>query len=658
MTYLYNLVRLVLPSLICVAALLFAGAAAAQTNVTGQWSKLQNLPEYPVHSVLLPNGKVLMWGRNKVERIWDPVTQAVTLLPHAGFDLFCAGHAVLADGRVLIAGGHVADFVGLPNATIFNPATNSWTPVPNMNAGRWYPTVTALPNGDALVVSGQMDTSTGANPLPQVYQAATNTWRDLTGAQMQQGLYPIMFVAPNGKLIDVAPTHVTRYLDTTGSGTWSMVGFRKMPWRDYGTAVMYADGKVLVAGGIDPPTATAEVIDLNVATPVWRLVPSMQYARRHLNSTLLPDGTVLVTGGTSGPGHNNASTAVFAAELWNPSTETWTTLASATVPRLYHSSAMLLPDGRVMTTGGDNYTDVEIFSPPYMFKGASPTITGAPASVGYGQQFTVQSPEGADIRKVTMIRLGSPTHAFDMGQRMNTLQFTPGTGVVNITTPANSNLAPPGHYMLFIMNSAGVPSQARIVQLGSSTTQPPPPTPPAMTVSSLSPNSAAAGGPAFTLNVAGSNFAQGAVVRWNSAARTTTFASTSQLTAAIPATDIAAAGTAQISVLNPGGAVSGNLSFTVTSPATPAPSGQSFTLSVSRQGNATGKGVVTSSPAGISCGTACAAAYPVNATVTLTASANGNAVFTGWSGACSGTSLTCSVKMDANKTATANFNRR
>ncbi len=658
MTYLYNLVRLVLPSLICVAALLFAGAAAAQTNVTGQWSKLQNLPEYPVHSVLLPNGKVLMWGRNKVERIWDPVTQAVTLLPHAGFDLFCAGHAVLADGRVLIAGGHVADFVGLPNATIFNPATNSWTPVPNMNAGRWYPTVTALPNGDALVVSGQMDTSTGANPLPQVYQAATNTWRDLTGAQMQQGLYPIMFVAPNGKLIDVAPTHVTRYLDTTGSGTWSMVGFRKMPWRDYGTAVMYADGKVLVAGGIDPPTATAEVIDLNVATPAWRLVPSMQYARRHLNSTLLPDGTVLVTGGTSGPGHNNASTAVFAAELWNPSTETWTTLASATVPRLYHSSAMLLPDGRVMTTGGDNYTDVEIFSPPYMFKGASPTITGAPASVGYGQQFTVQSPEGADIRKVTMIRLGSPTHAFDMGQRMNTLQFTPGTGVVNITTPANSNLAPPGHYMLFIMNSAGVPSQARIVQLGSSTTQPPPPTPPAMTVSSLSPNSAAAGGPAFTLNVAGSNFAQGAVVRWNSAARTTTFASTSQLTAAIPATDIAAAGTAQISVLNPGGAVSGNLSFTVTSPVTPAPAGQSFTLSVSRQGNATGKGVVTSSPAGISCGTACAAAYPVNATVTLTASANGNAVFTGWSGACSGTSLTCTVKMDASKTATANFNRR
>ena len=132
-----------------------------------------------------------------------------------------------------------------------------------------------------------------------------------------------------------------------------MVATRKYGWRDYGTAAMYADGKILVAGGADPPTATAEVIDLNAATPSWRSVASMSIPRRHLNSTLLPDGTVLVTGGTYGPGHNNAATPVFAAELWNPATETWTTLASASVPRLYHSAAMLLPDGRVMTNGGE-----------------------------------------------------------------------------------------------------------------------------------------------------------------------------------------------------------------------------------------------------------------------------------------------------------------
>ena len=174
---------------------------------------------------------------------------------------------------------------------------------------------------------------------------------------------------------------------------------------------------------------------------------------------------MLVTGGTSGPGHNNATTPVFAAELWNPATETWTTLASASVPRLYHSSAMLLPDGRVMTNGGDGITDVEVFSPPYLFKGARPTMSGAPASIGWGQRFTVQSPDAANISKVTLIRLGSPTHAFDMNQRMNVLQFTRGAGTVDITTPANANLAPPGHYMLFIVNGNGVPSVGSIVQI-------------------------------------------------------------------------------------------------------------------------------------------------------------------------------------------------
>ena len=238
---------------------------------------------------------------------------------------------------------------------------------------------------------------------------------------------------------------------------------------------MYADGKIMLVGGADPPTATAEVIDTNVAAPAWRTVPPMKFARRHLNTTSLPDGTVLATGGTSGPGHNNATTPVFAAELWNPATETWTTLASASVPRLYHSSALLLPDGRVMTNGGDGYTDMEIFSPPYLFKGPRPTMGAVPASIGYGQRFTVQSPEAADIRKVTLIRLGSPTHAMDMNQRLNVLQFTPGSGTLDITTPANANLAPPGHYMLFIVNGTGVPSMASIVQVSGTATPPPPP---------------------------------------------------------------------------------------------------------------------------------------------------------------------------------------
>jgi hypothetical protein len=554
------------------AAFLSPGTASAQANVTGQWAKLQNLRMSPIHTILMPNGKLMMWGKpaTNQEYSWDPVTQAFADLAGVPYDIFCAGHAYLGDGRLLVAGGHIADYVGLAKASVYNPVTNTWSTAPDMTGGRWYTTVTTLPNGDALVVAGQMDTKVGMNPLPQVYQTATNSWRSLTGAQLSQPMYPMMFVAPNGKVIDVGPTNVTRWLDTAGTGTWSSVGNRRFGWRDYGSAVMY-DGKVLVMGGGDPPVNTAEVIDLNVATPSWRAVAPMSHARRQLNATVLPDGTVLATGGTSGPGHDNPATPVFAAELWNPATETWTTLSSMTVPRMYHSVALLLPDGRVASMGGDGYFDVEVFSPPYLFKGARPTMSGVPSNISYGQAFTVQSPEAASIQKVTLIPLGSVTHAFNQNQRLNTLQFTAGSGTVTITPPANGSLAPPGRYMVFLVNGSGVPSMAGMVMLGGSgSTQPPPPNP-APALSSLSPSSATAGGPAFTLTVNGSNFISGAKVRWNGADRATTFTSGTQLTAAIPAGDISAQGTAQVSVLNPSSTASGTLAFAIAAATTPPP---------------------------------------------------------------------------------------
>ena len=188
----------------------------------------------------------------------------------------------------------------------------------------------------------------------------------------------MMLLAPNGRVFNAAPTTTTRYLDTAGSGTWSFVATRAGPNRDYGSAVMYEPGKVLVMGGGDPPTNTAEVIDLNVPTPSWSFVGSMAFARRQINATLLPDGTVLVTGGTSSPGFNNPAGAVHAAELWNPANPTqWTTLASSSgIPRVYHSTALLVPDGRVLSMGGNGQTQIEIYSPPYLFQpGTRPTIT-------------------------------------------------------------------------------------------------------------------------------------------------------------------------------------------------------------------------------------------------------------------------------------------
>jgi hypothetical protein len=647
-----NCLTSALSCLLAVLCSLSPMTANAQTNVMGQWTRLNDLPFVTIHNHLFPNGKVMMWGRNRAGGLWDPVTQTVTAPASAGYDQFCSGHVFLADGRLFVAGGHVTDNVGLPNASMYDPATDTWAAAPDMNAGRWYPTATTLANGDVLVLSGDVDTTIGANPLPQVYQTATNTWRDLTAAEIKLPYYPMMFLAPNGKVINVAASTETRYLDTTGSGAWSTVANRKLGYKDYGSAVMYADGKILLVGGGDPPTATAEVIDLNAAVPTWRVVGSMSIARRHLNATILPDGTVLVTGGSYGAGFDNQSTPVFSAELWNPVTETFTPLASASVPRLYHSAALLLADGRVLTTGGDNTPQTEVFSPPYLFKGTRPSMSAVPASINYGQQFSVTSGDAASISKVTLIRLASVTHAFNQNQRFNVLQFTARSGAIDITAPANANLAPPGHYMLYVLNGNGVPSVGTVVQLGAGAPPPPPPPPPAPvpSLSSLSPSSATAGGPAFTLTVNGSNFVSGASVLWNGSARTTSFVGATRLTAAIQAADIAAAGTAQVSAINPGSSASTALPFTVASAVA------TNTLSVSKNGTAASRGTVTSSPAGINCGSTCSAAF-AGGSVTLTVVVNGNAVFAGWSGACTGTGP-CTVTMDASKSVTATINRR
>jgi hypothetical protein len=477
------------------ALALLSTPAAAQT--AGQWNSMAPLPFFPTAMHVLPTGKVMFYGGDvqgsppggpaDTAVAWDPATGQTTTLAGPGYDLFCAGHSYLADGTLLVTGGHVLNFVGLAYASTYDPFANRWTRVSDMNAGRWYPTNTTLANGDVLVVSGQIDTSRGVDALPQVFNSASGMWRDLTNAQLALDLYPRMHLAPNGKVFNSGPSGITRSLDTSGTGTWTFVANRAGGYRDYGSSVMYDTGKLLFVGGGDPPTAAAEVIDLTAGSPSWRAVASMSRVRRQLNATLLPDGKVLVTGGTSGAGFNDTSSPVLTAEVWDPSTERWTTLASQTVGRFYHSVALLLPDARVMTAGGNGHPEVEVFSPPYLFAGARPTITAAPTGVGYGQTFSVQTPDAASISKVTWIRLPSVTHAFDQNQRINRLTFTQGAGTLNVTAPSDPNLAPPGHYMLFILNGQGVPSVARIVQIGGGT----PPPGPTLTVS---PTSVAAGG--------------------------------------------------------------------------------------------------------------------------------------------------------------------
>jgi hypothetical protein len=279
------------------------------------------------------------------------------------------------------------------------------------------------------------------------------------------------FQAPNGRVFLAGNKQQTRYLDTAGTGAWKSGLLRKHSARDYGSVVMYDTGKILALGGGNPATATAEIIDLRAKTPTWQWTGSMGYPRRYPNATVLPDGTVLVTGG--GAGANDARVATLVAELWDPASGQWKKMASMQVPRLYHSSAVLLPDGRVLSAGGGrpaskngvDTLNAEIYSPPYLFRGTRPVITSAPTSVRYGETFTLGVPTELPIAQTTLVRLSSATHCFNMNQRFCRLKSTQGPGGLSVTAPPNGKESPPGHYLLFVLNTNLVPSVATIIQV-------------------------------------------------------------------------------------------------------------------------------------------------------------------------------------------------
>jgi len=456
-----------------VAAWWFTGGSASivraqsDPSLTGEWSAVQTWPIVSVHASLLPTGKVIFYPYTDDARLWDPATGSIVAAAPAGYNIFCSGLTLLADGKLFLAGGHIANNVGLNYASIYDPQANTWARQPDMNAGRWYPTTTTLADGSVLVVSGDVDITVGANILPQVW--TNGTWRDLSTAQVARPLYPFMFLAPDGRVFYAGPDIYSKYLNTSGTGAWTAVATSTGGLRSYGTAVMYEPGKVLMVGGNDPPKASAEKIDLNLATPTWQSGGLMHTPRRQVNSTVLPDGTVLITGGSSGAGFNNSAAPVYTAERWDPAQNSFTELASATRYRGYHSIALLLPDGRVLSSGGDNEPNAEVFSPPYLFKGARPVVTSSPPSITWGESFSVDTPDATSITAATLVRLSAVTHAFNMNQRFNRLAFSQKPGGLTVTAPSGAKIAPPGDYMLFVLNAAGVPSIARIVRLGVAT---------------------------------------------------------------------------------------------------------------------------------------------------------------------------------------------
>src|SRR4051794_10285160 len=469
-------------------AFMAAAATAGNPHDVGQWGPVVDWPVVAIHTALLPNGKVLAYdsiGDNATESypvqdhtratVWDPATGTQTPVNvDTGYNIFCSGLAHLVDGRMFIAGGNKDQQLnGIVQTHIFDPAANTWRLGPNMAAGRWYPTVTPPRNGEMLITSGRVDT-------PEVATADGSALRALTGASLTLPLYPWMDVAPDGRAFYSGPDPTLRTLNPSGAGGWQTFGQRDSINRDYGGHAIFDIGKELIAGG-GPSTKDARVVNFNGATPTVQATAPMAFGRRQYNLTVLADGTALATGGnSSGASLVDLNAGVYAAEQWNPATGTWRTLASMQITRQYHSTALLLPDGRVLSGGGGicgtcdqvGYLgkNAEIFSPPYLFQADGtlaprPTIDSAPSSTTYGAPMTIATASPASIRRVALVRLGAVTHSDNMEQRYVPLAFTPGTTSLTATAPSNANVAPPGFYMLFVVDANGVPSVASMVSV-------------------------------------------------------------------------------------------------------------------------------------------------------------------------------------------------
>lgn len=449
-------------------------------RVVGRWSEPVDVGVVGVHAAVLFTGKVLLFYETggavgTMAKLWDPATGSVrdvSVPIGQQHNLFCSGHSLRPNGDVFVTGGTIWGGT-IPNGTektaFFNPITESWRVGPPMALRRWYPSDVTLPDGDALVFSGRVTSGALAEAVER-YDGATNSFSTLpSSATLAMQLYPRMFVMGDGRIARVGPEAETKYFDPA-TNVWSSGPTMVAGSRPRGSAILLPDGRrVLALGGAvsTVTTATAELVDLGAGQPSWRYTGSMNEPRRNLNAVLLPDGKVLAVGGNRGT--SNYDDPVLSAEIFDPATERWTEMAAQAAPRAYHSTAMLLPDGRVLSAGQTNgvmQTTVEVYSPPYLFAGPRPIIASAPTNVGYGGTFSVGTDGAADIADVVLIRPSTVTHGVNFDQRSVSLTFSAQTSSLSVAAPGSSTHAPPGWYMMFLVDDAGVPSIASWVRIG------------------------------------------------------------------------------------------------------------------------------------------------------------------------------------------------
>src|SRR6266566_4586603 len=452
------------------------------------------------NAALLHTGKVLLIPSSTDTLLWNPAGGALTLKNGAATglaaDLFCSGHSFLPDGTRLVAGGGGAS-IGTAESQQgwkFDPTAETWhRTTGDMSYKRWYPTVVTLgdQSGHALIASGWMDGGGSTPPQMEIYSQTSDAFTPVTasgpvGEKRFPQTYPGMHLLPSGEVF-YAPAGfgncsqaVNPDPATEPSGHFAFSGAFTGAWTDTGANVRtkgmsvlllqptYPFVRVLVVGGGDAgASATGRLINLSAMSPAWEDPFPLLEARIHPSAVLLPDGTVFICGGKeeSGMPANGGR-----CELYDPAAGMLTEMDELHYPRHYHSVALLLPSGQVMAAAGAQpggcslsyYNTIEVFSPPYLFRGARPTVSGVPANIYRGRHFKIKTHDPCAIKRVVLVRPMAVTHQTDSEQRVVSLAFEPsGKGKLKVTAPGGMHPqgpAPCGYYMLFVIDHNGVPS--------------------------------------------------------------------------------------------------------------------------------------------------------------------------------------------------------
>jgi len=477
---------------------------AVGTPQGNSWQVLSyNSPLLTIHGGLLKTGNpFFIAGSGNNPDNWDePQGSAVcnmsngtfsrpyTPLDGTGipFDLYSVGHAFLSDGRLMAAGGTLqyTPFLGLDASYIFDPATGNWTQQQSMARGRWGLTLVTLGNGKVLAMTG-FDGNGLLNRYPEIYDVATDTW---TAFSQPTSYFPIcshLFLLSSGKVffsggyytnnpLSLSPRILTLPTDPTLAITETPVsGLPNVNALNQAASVLLPPAqsqKVMIIGGGDSNTGTAtnnvSIVDLTASTPTYTTAASLISTRMQCSAILLPDRTVLVCNGSGAD--RSLALVRYKGEIYNPATNTWTETAAATVPRFLYSIAFLLPDGSVLTAGGVQGSSqemrLEVYYPWY-FSQTRPTITTAPTSANYGQQITIATQSASGILWVHLIRPSATNRSGNSEQRLVDCPINSVSGNnLTVTITSNSNIAPPGWYMLFITNQNKVPSVASWIKI-------------------------------------------------------------------------------------------------------------------------------------------------------------------------------------------------